>query len=295
MAAIYCAYRALANLSPGRKSVQFGFPYVDALKIQEKFGSGVHTFLRGDAAELDEVAKLVGGEPIMGLLCEFPGNPLLRSPDLGRLDELSRRHEFPLVVDDTLSAHINTNLSPSCDMLATSLTKFFSGAGDVMGGSLVLNPSRPLYDRLKTAILAEYEDLLFAEDAIVLERNSRDVVERVRRINQTTEQICDTLRSHPLVERVDYPKYNDAEIYRSFLREEAGYGGLFSLQLRNAAESAPRFYDALRICKGPNLGTNFSLCCPYTILAHYHELDFAERCGVSRNLLRISIGLEDAD
>jgi cystathionine gamma-synthase len=65
--------------------------------------------------------------------------------------------------------------------------------------------------------------------------------------------------------------------------------------LKNAERTAPRFFDALRIAKGPNLGTNFSLCCPYTILAHYNELEFVERCGISRYLVRVSVGLEEAD
>ena len=65
--------------------------------------------------------------------------------------------------------------------------------------------------------------------------------------------------------------------------------------MRNAETNAPAFFDALLIAKGPNLGTNFSLCCPYTILAHFTELDFVERCGISRYLLRVSVGLEEPD
>jgi len=53
-----------------------------------------------------------------------------------------------------------------------------------------------------------------------------------------------------------------------------------------------RFHDALKLYKGPSLGTNFSLLCPYTLLAHYFDLDWAESFGVSRNLLRLSVGLE---
>ena len=107
--------------------------------------------------------------------------------------------------------------------------------------------------------------------------------------------MCELLRKHPAVARIDYPKFNTAENYRAFSRDGGGYGGLFSLLLHNPAENAPRFFDALRICKGPNLGTNFSLCCPYTILAHYRELDFAERCDVSPYLLRVSVGLEEIE
>jgi cystathionine gamma-synthase len=180
-------------------------------------------------------------------------------------------------------------------MLATSLTKFFSGAGDVMGGSLVLNPNRPLYGELKRALEHEFEDLLFADDAVVLEQNSRDVVERVRKINRNAEELCESIRRHPAVAAVNYPAYNTVENYRAFLRDGGEYGGLFSMLLHNPAANAPAFFDALQIGKGPNLGTNFSLCCPYTILAHYRELDFAERCGVSPYLLRVSVGLEDIE
>ena len=76
------------------------------------------------------------------------------------------------------------------------------------------------------------------------------------------------------------------------LPAHGGYGGLLSLELEQPAENAPRFYDALRVTKGPNLGTNYTLACPFTILAHYHELDWAGSCGVSRHLIRVSVGRE---
>jgi cystathionine gamma-synthase len=55
----------------------------------------------------------------------------------------------------------------------------------------------------------------------------------------------------------------------------------------------PKVYDALELCKGPNLGPEFTLASPYTMLAHYFELDWAEACGVSPNLLRLSVGNEE--
>lgn len=53
------------------------------------------------------------------------------------------------------------------------------------------------------------------------------------------------------------------------------------------------FYDALNLSKGPSLGTNFTLVCPYTLLAHYYELPWAKDFGVEKDLIRISVGLED--
>ena len=55
------------------------------------------------------------------------------------------------------------------------------------------------------------------------------------------------------------------------------------------------FYDAIETAKGPSLGTNFTLTSPYTILAHYTEMDWAEKYGVERGLVRISVGLEEKE
>jgi cystathionine gamma-synthase len=51
----------------------------------------------------------------------------------------------------------------------------------------------------------------------------------------------------------------------------------------------------LSLSKGPSFGTEFSLACPYTLLAHYDELEWAEGCGVSRNLIRFSVGTEGSE
>lgn len=55
------------------------------------------------------------------------------------------------------------------------------------------------------------------------------------------------------------------------------------------------FYNSLKCSKGPSLGTNFTLASPYTILAHYGELDWAEEYEVSRKLIRVSVGLEEVN
>ena len=294
IAAIYCAWRAMSRLAPGRDrpTIQFGFPYVDTLKILERFDPNAVVFYpNGNLHELNELQSLTACQP-KGLFCEIPSNPLLRTPDLIALNEFAAAHEVPILVDDTLAALTNLDVLPHADLLATSLTKFFSGAGDVLAGALILNKQRSAYSALKSAVIDEFEDLLFDADAEVLEANSRDVVQRVARINETAQQVCSALRSHPKIENVFYPEYETTELYQEWMKPGAGFGGLFSVTLRNG-EQMPHVFDALRISKGPNLGTNFSLCCPYTLLAHYDELAFAEDCGVSRHLLRVSVGLEE--
>ena len=73
----------------------------------------------------------------------------------------------------------------------------------------------------------------------------------------------------------------------------AGFGGLFSIVLQHPAETSAVFYDNLKVSKGPSLGNNFTLCCPYTLLAHYTEIDWAQSVGIDKYLLRFSVGLED--
>ena len=295
MAAIYLAWRVCCRLRPDLRSVQFGFPYVDTLKLQQRFVTdGVRFFPNGDESELTELAALVSKEQIQALYCESPTNPLLVTPDILKLRNLANEYKFPLVVDDTVGALINTDTLSYSDLMTTSLTKFFSGAGNVLAGSLIVNPTSPHAEQLRALIKDEYEDLFFDCDADVLAANSADAAERVQRINTSAEAVADYLVAHPAVDRLYYPKFTTPRAYNAIRKPNGGYGGLFSVTLKQP-DAASRFYDALAIAKGPNLGTNFSLACPYTILAHYDELDFAESCGVSRNLVRVSIGLEDTD
>ena len=130
---------------------------------------------------------------------------------------------------------------------------------------------------------------------MVLEKNSRDFPERMKHINAVGEAVCEYLREHPAVDRVYYPKFETPDNYHRLLKGGGGYGGLFSILMKDAGAAAPPLYDRLRVSKGPSLGTNYALACPYTLLAHYEELDWAEALGVSRYLVRVSVGLEEPE
>ena len=164
-----------------------------------------------------------------------------------------------------------------------------------MGGAVVIKPETPIAVQVLEKLRSEFEDNFWPEDADTLEINSRDFTDRMAKINTTAEKLCDYLNAHPLVERLYYPKFVTRGNYDMFKKPGAGYSGVFSLILKNSKKNASKFFDSLMISKGPSLGTTFSLACPYTILAHYHELEFVESCGVSKDLIRISVGLEDPD
>ncbi|RYD27894.1 MAG: PLP-dependent transferase, partial [Verrucomicrobiaceae bacterium] len=198
---------------------------------------------------------------------------------------------IPLVIDDTVATSVNLNALVHADLVTTSLTKAFSGVGNVMAGAVTVNPGSPHHGALRRFLEAELaeHDPLWAEDAAVLEENSRDFMDRAHRMNAGAEALTDWLSRHPAVERVHYP--TDASVFGGMARPGGGRGCLFSFILKDAAAAAA-VYDRLRLCKGPSLGTNFSLCCPYTLLAHYTELEWAAQCGVPAHLLRVSVGLE---
>ena len=122
----------------------------------------------------------------------------------------------------------------------------------------------------------DYEDNYWPEDAIYMERNSRDFVSRVDRINTNAEAICKKLKAAPIgtlsanrrlqspltrlvVREVYYPKYSATRnFYDQCRNADKGYGGLLSVTLRTT-EQAVIFFDKLETAKGPSLGTNFTL------------------------------------
>ncbi len=109
-----------------------------------------------------------------------------------------------------------------------------------------------------------------------MERNSRDFVSRIDRINTNAEAICDKLKASPIgtlsptiasrspltrlvVKEVYYPKYSATrKFYDQCRNADQGYGGLLSVTLRTT-EQAVIFFDKLETAKGPSLGTNFTL------------------------------------
>jgi cystathionine gamma-synthase len=141
----------------------------------------------------------------------------------------------------------------------------------------VLNPNGQYYAALKKTYDRDFEDIYWAEDAVFLERNSRDFVSRIHKINSTSENITAMLKESPLgtpsrnpyhvtidsnqlvVKEVYYPKFSPTKpLYDSLRNPTGGYGGLFSVTFHSTDE-AIAFYDTLEVLKGPSLGTNFTL------------------------------------
>ncbi len=297
MGAISAVHRVLTTLRPGMPTVQVEFPYLDSFKLQEQFGGGVVDLTvteSGGTAELE--THFASGGGAAAVFTEVPSNPLLRTADLPGIATILRREGVPFIIDDTVATPVNVEPLRFADAATSSLTKLFSGVGDVAAGSVVLNPASPFYGALKEVLPSEEgASPLFGPDAIVLERNSRHFAERVEATNENALELVEWLKTRPEVASLWHPSLICREAYEAAMRPSGGFGGLLSIELHGGEAAAAAFYDTLELSKGPSLGTNFSLVSPYTLLAHYQELEWAAERGAPRNLIRVWVGLEDPE
>ncbi|OAA58198.1 Cys/Met metabolism, pyridoxal phosphate-dependent enzyme [Cordyceps fumosorosea ARSEF 2679] len=315
MSAIYNCTLALGGGLPGAQMVVFGFPYELTLKVQEDFAKACTFYGFGTDEELDQFEHLLaskaaaappGEPPIQAVWCECASNPLLRTVDLDRVRRLADRYGFVVVVDDTIGSAANVDVLGVADIVATSLTKTFSGYADVMGGSLVVNPCSAHHSRLRALLLdGTSHGTLYRTDAAQLERNSRDYLSRTAILNQNASYLVSllsplTASHHPRspLSHVYHPSTCwSAANYAARMRAPTadfapGFGYLLTLEFCSV-EAAGAFFDALRVCKGPSIGAQVTLALPYVQVVFAQEKAWAARYGLSEAIVRISVGLED--
>ena len=101
--------RALPGLREGKKTLQIEFPYVDALKIQERFGNGVVYLNDASGESFDEALQRIRAGEFAGVFSEVPSNPLLRTIDVARVSEACRSSRTPLILDDSATGALNVD------------------------------------------------------------------------------------------------------------------------------------------------------------------------------------------
>jgi cystathionine gamma-synthase len=311
MAGIYWVHRYFLG-KYSSPSVLFGFAFHSTIHVLEDFGPGVEFFGLGSTEDLDRLEAFLRSQQqqqqkkTQAIWAEFPSNPLLVTPDLGRLRQLADEHDVLLVVDETVAGFCNVDVLGAADVVVSSLTKSFSGYADVMAASAVLNPASSRYRELKELFENHYHNDLFAGDAEALEHNSRDYIPRSAILNRNAENLVEYLErqaSDPssTVKTVYYPTTNDSSRanYRAYMRPateefEPGYGCLFSVEFDNL-DATIAFYDKLNVHKGPHLGAHLTLALPYSMGIYGNDLEWAARYNIRPTQIRISVGLEDAE
>ncbi len=290
MAALTTILSAIRCIKGDRSILQIGFPYVDVLKLPQIIFQGSDLIIKTKLKYIKE--ELEKKQP-SALIVEIPSNPLLQCVDLISISKIAKDKNIPIIVDDTIGSSVNVHLTPYADIIFSSLTKSFAGRGDILAGSTVISPYSKWKKELTEIMPKVTLSTLSDSDAIELEITSRDVKDRLKRLNTSCLKLKEKLETKKEISKVLHPQ--NCKNFNSLLKEGGGYGCLLSFELKGGIEESKRVYDSLRVSKGPSLGTNFTLVCPYVQLAHFKELKWAENCGVSEHLLRVSVGLENED
>jgi cystathionine gamma-synthase len=207
---------------------------------------------------------------------EAPSNPYLTFPDM----EAAAAHPAPVLVDATASTPVLFRpLEHGADVVLHSATKYLTGHHDALLGVLVFG-SADEYARVKT-LRGSIGSIAAPDPAWLLVRGLKTLRVRVERQSTTGLELARRLASHPRVERVRYPGLGDERAAR-FMR--GGFGGLLSFDVAGDAGAVERATRV--ITNATSLGGVDSL-----IEARYRW----EGDRVPRNLLRLSVGLEDVE
>jgi methionine-gamma-lyase len=230
------------------------------------------------------------------LYAETVGNPTLAVPDLAAIAELAHGHGAKLVVDATFTTpYLSRPLEQGVDVVVHSATKYLGGHGDLVAG--VVAGERGLLDRARgQAILTGVTCTPFV--AWLILRGLKTLSLRMDRHVASARRIAAHLEARPEVARVwhpDLPSHFDHERAQRDLPR--GTGGVVSLQLRGGMAAALEFVHRLELFTiAGSLGDAHSLVTIPSQVSHKHVPDEAlEAAGIPVDLVRLAIGLEDAE
>ena len=168
-----------------------------------------------------------------------------------------------------------------------------------------MNPNFRYYHELSTVFAATHVNNLYSEDALQLELNSRNYLERFTQQNKTAAYLIDFLFPHvadpeSALTAVYSPRVCwSRENYFKFMRPatdefEAGFGSVIGVDFQSTVQAAA-FFDNFPVCKGPSFGANVTIALPYVQLVMQKQKEWARGHGLSESLIRISVGLEDPE
>lgn len=274
---------------------RFGIGYID-------FAAGAtRAELDAAIAQAQAMAERQGGKVAM-LYLESPANPTNALVDIEAVSA-ARDAAFGTDDDAPLVAIDNTFLGPlwqrpldhGADIVVYSLTKYVGGHSDLVAGGLSgakrwMDPVRALRNTMGT--------ICDPNTAWMLLRSLETVELRMTRAGENAAKVCAFLRHHPKVERLGYlgqianPRQQDI-----FDRHCTGAGSTFSLFIKGGEAESFRFLDALRIAKlAVSLGGTETLASHPAAMTHLSVPDARKaQLGITDNLVRISIGIEDPD
>jgi methionine-gamma-lyase len=285
---LYAATETLIGRILGR----FGVKWLD-------FPAGAE---RGEIEKVLEQAKSMGRVPLIYL--ESPANPTNALVDVqavaaARNALFGEDERPPIAIDNTFLGPLwHHPLDHGADLSIYSLTKYAGGHSDLVAGGVVgakqfITPIRMMRNTIGT--------ITDPNTAWMLLRSLETLELRMTRAGQNAEKVCEMLRHHPKVESVGYLGFleggsdaRQADIYR---RHCTGAGSTFSLYLKGGEKESFAFLDSLKIAHlAVSLGGTETLASAPAAMTHLSVPDERKQAlGITDNLVRISIGVEDPD
>ena len=225
---------------------------------------------------------------------ETPTNPLLRLCDIEAISKVAKPHGIITVVDNTFaSPYLQNPLVLGADIVLHSTTKYIGGHSDVVGGAIMLS-NDDLYAKLKFNQNA-LGGVPSPFDCFLVLRGTKTLALRMERHSQNAQKIAEYLNAKPQVEKVIYPGLKSHPQHKLAKSQMRGFGGMVTFILKGRKTKTADFLKKLNvIALAESLGGVESLINQPAVMTHASlEREERERLGVTDNLLRLSVGIED--
>ncbi|OCG18622.1 MULTISPECIES: cystathionine gamma-synthase [unclassified Gilliamella] len=228
------------------------------------------------------------------VLIETPSNPLLRVVDIKKIAQQAHDVGALVLVDNTFMTPIlQKPLELGADIVTHSCTKFLNGHSDLLAGILVFKDQQLATDVLWWA--NNIGTLTSSFDSYLLLRGLRTLAARVNLQQDNAQKVVGFLANHPKIAKVFHPSLPTNLGHDIAKKQQKGFGSLLSFELVGEADVMPKFLKALNIFTlAQSLGGVESLVChPATMTHSGISAEARKTAGISDQLLRISVGLED--
>ncbi|WP_029653386.1 O-succinylhomoserine sulfhydrylase [Marinobacter daepoensis] len=269
----------------------FGTTNVLFQKYMARFGVDT-TFV--SLTDLNEWRESVRPETRM-LFLETPSNPLCEVADLSALSEIATGNHALLVVDNCFCTPVlQRPLEHGADLVVHSATKYLDGQGRCVGG-VVVGPSRYLdeiYGFIRSA-----GPTMSPFNAWVFQKGLETLPIRMRAHCNNALELALWLEQQPLVEKVFYAGLQSHPQHELAKKQQDGFGGVLSFQVKGGRENAWAFIDATRMISiTANLGdVKTTITHPATTTHGRLSPEDKARAGITENLLRLSVGIESVN
>ena len=247
-----------------------------------------------DTSDLDATAAAFKPNTKM-LFVETPTNPVLRITDLAAISTLAHERDVAVVVDNTFaSPYAQRPIEFGADLVLHSTTKFLNGHSDSVGG-VVVSVRDDHTDWLKFVQNAE-GGILGPMDAWLVLRGTKTLPIRMERHHANAERIAAYLASHPKVKLVHYPGLPTHPQHALAKRQMNGFGGLIAFALGSLENARLLLNNVKLMALAESLGGVETLISHPVSMTHASvPYDHRQEIGVTDDLVRISVGIEDCD